>query len=226
MMHGLGRLYIPDARDARHALRLALGARLPRARAREYRLSLVLDQGMLPICVGCAWRLWLAATGDISAPNATTLYHEAQMQDDNVGAEGASVRAGAKALAARSYLERYLWARGAGDVRDWLLGQHGPLVFGTNWYRSMFETDKDGFVRVAEQSPREGGYAYTCIGYSDRRGAFRFVSSWGAHFGQKGRFWMDGETVERLLIEEGEACAPVRLKPGKHIQEIQRSSAR
>jgi hypothetical protein len=116
------------------------------------------------------------------------------------------VRAGAKALASRGQLASYVWAWDADTVARYVLTQ-GSVVLGTNWYTGMDTTSPGGSVDVSGSI--RGGHAYLCLGYSRPRGAFRCLNSWGVSYGQKGRFWLLGEGLERLLREDGDACAAI-----------------
>ena len=101
------------------------------------------------------------------------------------------------------FINSYLWARSAADIRTWVLDK-GPVVLGTTWYTSMFEPDSKGFIKTDGEPA--GGHAYICVGYSHKRDAFRCVNSWGEGWGQKGKFWIKSADMDKLMAEYGEAC--------------------
>jgi C1A family cysteine protease len=208
---GLGRRHAPDERDRQFHMR-SIVAQVP-ATSRFYRTGPVLDQGNTSSCVGHAWRQFLSSAPIMSkgGPSAFAIYHEAQQVDEweGEGYDGTSVRAGARVLTTLRHLQSYVWAWDAATVRDFVLAK-SSVVFGTNWYRSMYEPDNAGVVCPGGQIA--GGHAYLCIGYSQPRGAFRFINSWGRTWADGGRFWMLGEHVDLLLRDEGEACAAVEQK--------------
>ncbi len=180
--------------------------------------SYVANFAVVHNCVGHAWRQWISSALMMTktGPDAFTIYHEAQKVDEWPGEEpdyeGTSVRGGAKYLQAVGHLKEYRWAQTIDDVRVWLLSGKGTVVMGTTWYEGMFSPDpKTGLVKPTGRVA--GGHAYLCIGYSEPKGAFRYINSWGRSWGQDGRFWMDGEDAERLLVnEDGEACIGTEKK--------------
>jgi hypothetical protein len=206
--YGLGRLPARDPRDLLYPMRSLVSAPPP-VTFRYYRTGAVLDQGQTPRCVGYAWRQWLSSALLMTktGPDADAIYHGAQQNDEWPGEDydGSSVRGGAKFLSNLGHIRTYVWAAHVGDMIAFLLGGKGTIVLGTNWYDGMFQPDKNAVVSIG--GAVAGGHAYLCIGYSAPRGVFRFINSWGPTFGDRGTFWMTGETVERLLTEDGEAVA-------------------
>jgi hypothetical protein len=217
---GLGRRKAKDSRDYNYLLRSMVPLAEVKPKTKHWTLfHLPLDQGNTGTCVGHAWKHWMLTAPTIRTradvePRAFTIYRSAcqydpwPQNDDGDPEWGTSVRAGAKALQSRGFLDTYGWAFTVEDAIAWLVSS-GPLVFGTNWTRDMFKPDAKGFVRYT--GPVAGGHAYCAVGWSEQRGAMRFVNSWSSAWGQKGRFWMDGETVEQLLVDDGEACTAVEL---------------
>jgi hypothetical protein len=88
---------------------------------------------------------------------------------------------------------------------------HTLVIEGLLSHNSMFFPDpRTGLVKPSGRLA--GGHAYLCVGYTRIKGAFRFINSWG-DWGQGGRFWMDGEDLDRLLFaEDGEAAAAQEKK--------------
>jgi hypothetical protein len=207
-MYGLGRFAAPDARDRRHLLAAALPTEAPLPRYRNYNPGPVMDQGQTSQCVGFAWRAFLHAAPlqTKSGPDAPTIYYGAQRLDEWPGEdyEGSSVRGGAKFLQRLDHLESYLWAFNIHDVERWLLGGHGTLVLGTNWYEGMFDPDRDGRLRLTGRIA--GGHAYLAYGCNRQKGIIRVQNSWGTPWGVSGRAYLTYDDLARLLSEDGEAC--------------------
>lgn len=217
--YGLGRLPAADVRDTRFPMRALLAAALPVKQQRYYRTGPVLDQGRTSSCVGHAWRQFLSSAPLMTrgGPDALSIYRESQKVDEWPGEEpayfGTSVRAGVKCLQGLGHIGPYHWAWDAATVRDWLLSDRGTVVLGTDWYAAYGTPDREGIIQ-RQNSPLRGGHAYLCIGYSAPRGLFRCVNSWGADWGQRGRFWIAGEELDHLLLDGGEACvATEALRP-------------
>jgi hypothetical protein len=218
MSGGLGRLPAPDPRDRAHLMRAFLPTGpLPASKHWAFIRS-PLDQGQEGACVGFAWcHFLLAAPISTRQTDATAtaraLYREAQRVDewDGEDYEGTSVRAGAKVLQSRRQLASYVWAWDAETVARYVLTQ-GPVIMGTDWLTGMDQPDARGFVHVTGRV--RGGHAWALLGYNRTRGIFRLVNSWGAAWGpHKGRAWIAGEDMERLLETGGEACAAVEVRP-------------
>jgi hypothetical protein len=220
---GLGRLPAPDPNDAKFPLTAGLdpliramlaapvdatGLVLPKQK--YWTTGPNLDQGSTPQCVEFSWTQNLLSSPLRQKPKFTRgqLYHAAQKIDEWPGEnyDGTSVRAGVKVLQQWGYIEQYLWANKLEEVKVWILTK-GPVVFGTNWYEGMFDTDENGYLNLT--GPIVGGHAFLCVGYSTVHKAFRFMNSWGRAWGQLGRFWLREADVERLMWEDGEVCTAV-----------------
>lgn len=92
---------------------------------------------------------------------------------------------------------------------DQFLGmlQSQPVLVGTQWYESMMTPDASGLVRP--QGDIVGGHEYLATAINWTRQFISFENSWGESWGQRGRFYMTFDSVERLLIDEGgDAVAP------------------
>jgi hypothetical protein len=137
--------------------------------------------------------------------DTATLYHDCQLNDEWPGEDydGTSVRAGAKVLTDRGFITQYRWAESIADIRDWIL-LRGPVVLGTTWYDNMFYPDSKGYVYPT--GGLAGGHAYMAYGYSSTYRRFRCINSWGADWGQNGRFWLKESDLQTLLFDDGEAC--------------------
>lgn len=209
----LGRLHIPDSRDAAHPMMLHLNLAAPLPIFKYWPPGSVLDQGQTPQCVAYAWEGWMNGspirTKDGPAPSV--IYNECQQIDEWAGTphDGTSVRAGAKIMQNQGRIQEYVWATDMPSLKRWLLTK-GPVVLGTNWYESMFTVYLDGYVHVAGSVV--GGHAYLCTGFNSKTGRFRCRNSWGQGWGEKGSFYLHETDMVRLLREGGEACAAAEKK--------------
>jgi hypothetical protein len=214
MTYSLGRLHAPDARDSAYPMRAVLAA--PTARLTRYwnDTGWFGFQGPYPYCVGYAWSHWLAdgprtdrAMAEGGTQYAVDLYQAAQFVDEwpGVDYDGTSVRAGAKVLKARSRIVSYHWAQTVEDVVQAVLDM-GPVVVGTAWTAGMFEPVNDV---IRDTGPVVGGHAYLLNGVTLKKGLFRVKNSWGRSWAGDGRAWLEIETFERLLAEDGEACLAI-----------------
>jgi hypothetical protein len=177
----------------------------------------VLDQGQEGACVGFSWTHELIAepfpTTGLTDETAKALYAQAKTLDDLPGEdyEGTSVLAGAKAVAALGYMDEYRWATTIDEVLV-ALAYRGPVIFGINWYQSMYEPGPDGFVRIS--GDLAGGHAIMARGVNVERQAIVLHNSWGDTWGggqdlDKGDAYLSFDDLKRLLSEQGEACVPI-----------------
>jgi len=149
------------------------------------------------------------------------LYHECQLNDEWPGEDydGTSVRGLFKVFQAHKYVSNYSWAFDIDSVVHHLLTV-GPVVFGTNWYNSMFYPDsKTGFISVKEESGIAGGHAYMIKGANLKKvcpdgskGAIRFINSWSKSWGVNGMAFMSFKDADRLIKNWGEACTATEIK--------------
>ena len=179
----------------------------------------VLDQGNYGTCVGNGFAGWgdsTPVTDSFTERDARAIYYQATCIDGSCddpdapggGQQGTSVRAGAKAMQKRARLSAYAFTTNVADVVEWL-NNHGPVVFGTNWYDGMFNPDAQGFV--SPTGSIAGGHCFLCIDHLPGEDAFLFVNSWGTSWGQGGHFRMRSAVVAQLLKEQGEACLAAEL---------------
>jgi len=180
----------------------------------------VLDQGNYGTCVGNGWAGWLASDPvmdpGVDETLARAIYFESTViggSPDNPdapggGQQGSTVRDGAKAVQQRGRLSAYAFASTIGEVKEWL-DNHGPVVFGSNWYTGMFSPDAGGWVSLTGQI--EGGHCFICIDYDPGTDSFEFINSWGTGWGRGGHFHIRSADAARLLSEQGDACCAVEL---------------
>lgn len=223
--HGLGRIHVPDPRDAAYPVEALLATLAPEEKQRTSRYwganGWWGDQGQKPECVAYAWCHWLE-DGPIGHPGPApcvdpdALYQRAKQLDGSGGAgDGTSVRAAAKALVERGFVGAYHWATTVDSLAAAVLAL-GPVVVGTNWYEGMFTPDASGQVHI--NGALAGGHAWVIDGIDTgaqvfRERLFRAKNSWGREWGKKGFFYVDFDTMTRLLAESGEACLATELRP-------------
>jgi hypothetical protein len=87
--------------------------------------------------------------------------------------------------------------------------QSGPVMVGTVWLESMFDTDpKTGFVKVDHKSQVAGGHEYVLSAFDATRLAFRIDNSWGDSWGVRGSAWFTQADVQWLLSQQGDVTVP------------------
>lgn len=175
-------------------------------------LSERFDQKSEGACVGFAWAHELAARPKlIPGMNnnvARTIYKEAQKIDEWHGEDysGTSVLAGAKTVQKSGSIGSYRWCFSLEDA-ILAVGYAGPIILGLNWYEGMFDTDASGFIHPTGRWV--GGHAIVARGVSVKRKYFLLSNSWGQGWGVGGDCKISFDDLDRLLKEQGEACAPL-----------------
>jgi hypothetical protein len=176
----------------------------------------ILDQGQEGACVGFGWTYELIAepfpTTGLTDDTARALYHRAKQLDDQPGEdyEGTAVLAGAKTVHEQGYLDEYRWATTFQEILV-ALSYRGPVVFGINWYQSMYEPGPDGILHVDGEVA--GGHCILGRGLNMERQAIVLRNSWGDSWGGggdlgKGDAYLSFTDLQRLMHESGEACVP------------------
>ena len=143
--------------------------------------------------------------------------HEANLADNLLQA-GTSGTGAAKALQKRGLIGEYVWGKSVGDVILWLQSR-GCVMLGSNWYPSFFTPDAEGFIKFQRGQRSAGGHETLLRGVDLRRGTVEGINSWGpgwnagARLCRPGHFLMEIETLERLMIEEGDAVSAIEVGP-------------
>jgi len=220
MTYSLGRIHAPDARDTNYSVKALLLAAPAAPITKLYKYwwdnGWWGDQQDTPQCVAYAWTHWLedGPIQQTSTPppviQPEVLYHAAQLVDEWPGTnyDGTSVRAGAKVLQTKGFIKNYHWATNVEEAVNALLAL-GPVVVGTNWYSGMFEPIHDVIYPTGQIA---GGHAYVLNGVNLKRGLVRVKNSWGKSWAGDGRVWMEIETLEKLINEDGEVCLATEIK--------------
>lgn len=212
-----GRLPSTDPRDRQYPLRAMIVA-VAQPRSKHWPLFRVpLDQGNEGACVGFGWTHWLLAA-PISIRNtnpawsARAMYKAAQEVDEWPGSdyEGTSVRAGAKVLQAEGRIAEYRWAEDLQTTTDYIRST-GPVVIGVDWHEGMMDADVDGLIRVTGR--RTGGHCVCLVGANEDQAMAYGINSWGPGWGRRGRFKIPYEDLEKLVLNGGEVCCGMELRP-------------
>ena len=177
-----------------------------------WELKLQLDQGQTGHCVGFGWSGWVDALpveGNYQNADGHALYYECKVIDHEPLAEnGSTVRSGALALRNRGRLSAFAFATTTAQIDDWI-NKNGPVVVGTTWTNDMFDPDANGYVKPT--GAVAGGHCYVMLDKVDAEDAYVFQNSWGASWGQNGRFKMKRSDFGSLLADQGEACVAAEL---------------
>lgn len=155
------------------------------------------------------------------------LYHLAQLADEFAethpgGGGGTSVLAGVKVMVEAGFFKGYHWCFTLEEALR-TIAYVGPVVMGTWWKDSMFDTDASGHLDVSGRNA--GGHAWVAYGLvarrADGRPAHTFAeldpdrsrvlcrNSWGPAWGKDGDFWLTVREFDLLRREQGEVCVPV-----------------
>lgn len=214
----LGRIYIPDERDANFPMKAMLPVKAPKRHFKYYwGQDWWGDQKATSQCVSYAWLHWLeggSVTQNHKEPpvlNPTWLYNECQKNDSWEGTNynGTSVRAGAKILQREGYISEYRWTQNIDELVMAVLTV-APVVVGTYWFYDMFFPNEDGLITATGQPM--GGHAYVLTGVNTKKKLFRIKNSWSKYWGRNGYAYISFDDMEKLLGMQGEAALAVELK--------------
>lgn len=74
-----------------------------------------------------------------------------------------------------------------------------PVVFGMLVYNNLFSWGKEVYNTYTGNNV--GGHCMVIVGYDDSKNALLVKNSWGKNWGDKGYFWLDYDTYNKLLID-------------------------
>ncbi len=167
----LGRLYLPDDRDAGYNLR-AIMAPQPE-RTTPWQLGPTLNQGQTPECVLFTGREWLNAEpqNDLAADFVPDRDYPLVQALDGLPLphDGTTNRALMKFMQDKDFVDSYHWASNVPDAIQYVLTT-GTLMCGSNWTQGMFTPDSNGFIYPL--GPVEGGQEYHNYWFSRAEDAF------------------------------------------------------
>jgi hypothetical protein len=85
--------------------------------------------------------------------------------------------------------------------------QSGPVAIGINWYEG-FDDPKGAHAELVVTGQVRGGHEMVLDGLDVENGLVHGCNSWGASWGNNGRFVMTWGTFKRLLAEDGDVVVP------------------
>lgn len=152
------------------------------------------------------------STWDLNENTALQLYrlltridpYPGQWEPDDTGSDGLTL---AKALVMLGLSDKYSHAFSYKAAVSAL--QSGPVAFGTVWYNSMFEPDKNtGEITVDPGSGVAGGHAYMSRKFDSDNDRVWLDNHWAESWGLDGRAWISGKAMTALLKAQGDVTVP------------------
>lgn len=212
--HPLGRRLEHDPRSRAFP---AVTMAVPLRTVTWHRYGAVLDQGNVGSCTGNAMAQVLnhkplRQRGKVlTEEDALRLYSAATVLDDFPGVypgedTGSSGLAVAKAALQEGLISQYQHAFGLDHGLNVLMS--GPVIVGTNWYDSMFDAGPGGLLHV--DGSIAGGHEWSWIGVDMKNRHAICLNSWGREWGDRGKFRLTFDDLNRLLREDGDITVPVR----------------
>lgn len=127
-----------------------------------------------------------------------------QWEPDDTGSDGLTM---AKALVMVGLSDHYRHAFSYTGAVSAL--QSGPVGFGTVWYNSMFEPDKNtGEIKVDPSSGVAGGHEYMSREFDADQDRVWIDNHWDETWGLDGRAWISGRGMQALLKAQGDVTVP------------------
>jgi hypothetical protein len=227
--HQLGRHVEHDPRSLQYAHGV-----LPKTAIKSVdwtRRAPIFDQGQLGSCTGNA-AAGLVATDSATRTGQTTVtlsddpnaprwpvdellavhVYELATQLDNIDGSyppddtGSSGIGAAKALKKLGLATGYTHAFSLDALKSAL--QTGPVMVGTVWLESMFDTDSEGYVKVDRKSAVAGGHEYVISAWDAVKKRFRLDNSWSESWGVRGSAWITEADMQWLLSQQGDVTVP------------------
>lgn len=122
---------------------------------------------------------------------------------DDTGSDGLGAMAAGQDL---GLVDSYQHAFSISATKSALMS--GPVLWGTVWLNSMFDTDSNGFLVVSKSSGVAGGHELVLTGYDPATDTYDGDNSWGESFGLGGAFRVTGANLKWLLSQEGDITVP------------------
>jgi hypothetical protein len=127
-----------------------------------------------------------------------------EWEPDDTGSDGLTM---AKALVMVGLSDKYRHAFSYTGAVSAL--QSGPVGFGTVWYNSMFEPDKNtGEIKVDPSSGVAGGHEYMSREFDAEQDRVWIDNHWDQTWGLDGRAWISGKSMTALLKAQGDVTQP------------------
>lgn len=126
-----------------------------------------------------------------------------QYPPDDTGSDGLGAMAAGQDL---GLVDSYQHAFSISATQSALMS--GPVLWGTVWFNSMFDTDRNGFLVVSTSSGEAGGHELVLNGYDPATDTYSGDNSWGESFGLDGSFFVRGTDLKWLLSQDGDITVP------------------
>lgn len=185
-------------------------------RDRVWRRGYAYDQGSTPHCVAYTFKGKLNTapwSGAIpyqvrSRYSTDEFYVGAQTNDQWPGEsyDGTSALGACRYLKTRGVISEYRWCFSVAEILA-TLANFGPVALGVWWYEGMFWPDADGVI--APTGYQAGGHEVELIGVDVARRQVVGMNSWSDAWGDRGRFRLSWDSLERLMAEDGDAAVVV-----------------
>lgn len=218
---GLGRIASFDPRDKKFLMSAPPATQIE-IRSRHWITGPVMNQGDKPHCVAYAGQQFLRTAPVVNKYYKTPqeLYTACQRNDEWEGEspdyDGTSITALFKVFRDAGYVKEWQNAFDLDTVVRHVLAV-GPVVFGFNWFDSMFATDQFGFIKPVGNIV--GGHAILAKGVNldtvcpdGSRGALRLVNSWGREWGDDGKCWLSFTDAAYLIAGQGQSITAKELR--------------
>lgn len=155
-------------------------------------------------CVGHAWCDLLACMRHPAALDPKGVYEIARLADRSwdLRREGVPLTSAADMLLKLGIIKEYASVTSASEAAEHLL-RKGPLITSINWYASMTECARNGFLEVYGEASEEESHACIYNGYSKSQQAFRLRCAWTG-WGRNGYAKVRLQDVARFLREDCE----------------------
>jgi hypothetical protein len=131
--------------------------------------------------------------------------YDGQYPPDDTGSDALGAMAAGKALdIVTSYQHAMSYAAAVSAI------QSGALLWGTTFYNSMFDLDKNGYFVVTPKSGVAGGHEMVLTGYDPETDEWTGDNSWNESWGPlDGSFKITGKNLTALLKDDGDVTLPV-----------------
>lgn len=211
---GMGRSLIHhDPRNWNYPVRGVLFAEDAPLRTKVWRRGQAYDQDQTPWCVPetgkgmlntAPFSLWAPYEARVRYP-VPVWYGGAQERDEWPGEayDGTSALGLLRFLLELGVIGEFRWCRGAADVLR-TLSYHGPVGIGSWWRAGMDRPGPDG-RGVTYTGAYRGGHEWELIGIHVEEQEVEAMNSWGAGWGDRGRFRMSWGTLGEVLADDGDA---------------------